>query len=220
MDTTIKDATNDDLKAIAACHIAAFPNSFTSKLGINFVSNMMRWYLSGKNKVIFWINEDGKCIGYCGGYVMDGSDAYGATSGMTQFGFNSAVIALMLRPWLLFHPELLSKYKFIWTNILRKLKLKKSTKTGIIAPPHQLNPEKKLQAGLVVIGVMPSLHKKGIGSLLIKEFENRTYAMGARFFSLSVRQENAKAIQSYERNGWKITVEEGKVSYIMTKTID
>lgn len=219
MNVTINNATFNDLNAIAKCHIAAFPQSLASKLGVNFVSNMLRWYLSGKNKMIFWISENGSCVGYCGGYVLDGSDAYGATSGMTQFGFNSAIKAIILRPWLLLHPELTSKYKFIWINVLRKLKLVKSNKPVTSSPVQHLNKQKKLQAGLVVIGVMPRLHKKGIGSLLIKEFESRAYQMGARFLSLSVRQQNNKAIRAYQRNGWSIAVSEGTVSYIMIKNL-
>jgi hypothetical protein len=59
----IKYATENDLTKIAACHIAAFPESFSSKLGINFVSNMMKWYLSSTNKFLFFIEDDKMVLG-------------------------------------------------------------------------------------------------------------------------------------------------------------
>ncbi len=220
MNLIIKTATEADLKKIAQCHQAAFSGSLTAKLGINFIASMLRWYLSGANKFLYWMEEDGKCIGYCGGYVMDGSDIYGASSGMSQFGFNSAIKAMLLRPWLFFHPEVLSKYQFIWTNVKRRIRKiigQQPTKQAA-TKAQMLNKNEKLQAGLVVIGVLPSLHKKGIGSLLIKEFEERVQKMGATFLSLSVRKKNEKGIAAYRRNGWEIETDEGP-SYIMTKTL-
>lgn len=216
----IKDAQAGDLKKIARCHKAAFPDSLTSLLGLGFISDMLKWYLSGSNKFLYWIEENGKCIGYCGGYLMDGRDAYGASSGMTQFGFNSALRSMVLRPWLFFHPEILAKYKFIWTNIKRRL-IKQPAITKQENPTHPVTKTSNtpLQAGLVVIGVSPELHKKGIGTLLQQEFESRAVKMGATMLSLSVRKVNSKAIASYQRNGWKITDENGP-SHIMTKYVN
>lgn len=215
----IKDAKADDLKTIARCHKAAFPDSLTSLLGIGFITDMLKWYLSGSNKFLYWIEENGKCIGYCGGYLMDGRDAYGASSGMTQFGFNSALRAMIFRPWLFLHPEILAKYKFIWTNIKRRLIKQPAT----VKPENTKSPSSiggnQLQAGLVVIGVSPELHKKGLGTLLQQEFERRALKMGATLLSLSVRKVNNKAISSYQRNGWNITDENGP-SHIMTKRIN
>lgn len=220
MEYKIKDANEGDLKKIAACHRSAFPESLTSKLGLDFISNMFKWYLSGSNKFLYWIEENDKCIGYCGGYVMDGTDAYGASSGMTQFGFNSAIRALLMRPWLFFHPEVLSKYKFIWTNVKRRIKKLAGAKPDkpVVLKAQTLNTSNVLQAGLVIIGVSPSLHKKGIGSLLQEEFERRAKEKGAALLSLSVRRNNDKAISSYKRNGWEIKADEGP-SYLMIKNI-
>lgn len=220
MNYEIKSASEADLQKIAYCHKAAFPGSLTSRLGVAFISDMLKWYLSGPNKFLFWIEQDNTCIGYCGGYVMDGSDAYGASSGMTQFGFNSAIRALALRPWLLLHPEVVSKYAFILTNLKRRLKKLFGMREKKQAPSkaQTLNKSSELQAGLVVIGVSPSLHKKGIGSLLQVEFERRARSFNATLLSLSVRKNNAKAISSYERNGWVIKAEEGP-SYLMLKSI-
>ena len=212
----IKPATKEDLNTIAQCHIAAFPKSVVSLFGISFVSQMLQWYLSAPNKFLFWIEEDNKCIGYCGGLVMDGSDAYGSASGMTQFGFGAATKVMLLKPWLFFHPEIRARYPFIITNVKRKLKkIMGHTEKPISIKPIEPN-NTGLTAGLVVIGVYPSHQKKGIGSLLQQEFERNAKQLGASKMQLSVRVENVQAISSYKRNGWNI-VEDQKISYLMTK---
>ncbi|MES2780141.1 MAG: GNAT family N-acetyltransferase, partial [Bacteroidota bacterium] len=78
--------------------------------------------------------------------------------------------------------------------------------------------EQLLTAGLVVIGVLPTLQQKGLGTLLQQEFERKAREMGAQQLQLSVRKNNNTAIRSYERNGYIIT-EETTPSYVMTKKL-
>lgn len=215
MESKINYATFNDLKKIAQCHIDAFPDSLSSKLGVNFVAKMFTWYLSGKNKFLFFTQESNRVEGYCGGYLVDGSDNYGASSGMMQTGFQSAVIGLAKKPWLLFHPELLKRYKFIFINILRKFHIKNEKPLSVQLPNLKNEP---LTAGLVVIGVRPNLQQKGLGTLLQQEFERKAKEMGAEQLQLSVRTQNEKAIRSYKRNGYEIT-EETSTSYIMIKPL-
>lgn len=215
----IQTATPKDLTQIAICHREAFPNSVTSLFGIPFISQMLGWYLSAPNKFLFWIEENGNCIGYCGGYIMDGSDGHGSATGMTQFGFNAAFKIMLRKPWLFFHPEIRGRYPFIIANIKRKLNktlgIKQKNKQPLTESKKR---NEELTAGLVVIGVSPAMHKKGIGSLLQQEFERRAKQSGATCMELSVRVENAAAIASYQRNGWTIK-DNQKISYLMTKNI-
>jgi ribosomal protein S18 acetylase RimI-like enzyme len=214
----IQTATSKDLTQIAICHREAFPNSVTSLFGIPFISQMLGWYLSAPNKFLFWMEEDAKCIGYCGGYIMDGSDGHGSATGMTQFGFNAAFKIMLRKPWLFFHPEIRGRYPFIVSNIKRKFKKTIGIKENINPTTSKSKERNELTAGLVVIGVSPALHKKGIGSLLQQEFERRAKQSGATRMELSVRIENAGAISSYKRNGWTIEEDQG-ISYLMTKNI-
>lgn len=213
----IKTATTADLSQIAACHVEAFPDSVTSLLGTSVVQGMLQWYLSAPNKFLFWIEASGKCIGYCGGLVIDGTDAYGSASGMSQFGFAHAVKAFLRKPWLLLHPEIRSRYPFILTNISRKLKSLISSPEHTPHTPQTETPSEVL-AGLVVIGVTPAYHKKGIGSLLQQEFERIAKQKGAVQMQLSVRKNNQQAIDSYRRNGWEIALDQG-VSFGMKKSL-
>lgn len=213
----LKDATADDLKKIAECHIDAFPESVTSLLGKKFVTRMLQWYLSDSNKFLFWIEMNESCIGYCGGYIRKDSDPYGSATGMSQFGFSEAVSVILRKPWLAFHPEIRSRYSFIYSNLKHKIFQQKKSQQKIATKPHQAT-EQIPTAGLVVIGVHHTWLKKGIGTLLQQEFERKAISMGAKRLQLSVRKNNEQAIRSYKRNGYHIDSESGP-SYVMTKLV-
>lgn len=215
MNFSCKQALSIDLNKIADCHMKAFPESVPVLLGKSFVVEMLQWYLSAPNKFLYWIEENNQCIGYCGGYVKNEHDAYGAASGMTQFGFNAALKAIIRKPWLAFHPEIRSRYAFIFTNIKRKIFTKKNIHiTNSHKPIEHTVPLKT--AGLIVIGVHPLWQKKGVGSVMLQEFELYAKKLNAEMMQLSVRKNNQKAILSYERNGW-IVAEEHGISYLMKK---
>ncbi|MES2559923.1 MAG: GNAT family N-acetyltransferase [Bacteroidota bacterium] len=213
--STILYADHTAIRKIARCHIAAFPETLSSKLGLDFVCAMMQWYLSAPNKFLFYVEENEMVQGYCGGFIIDGSDAFGSGSGMTQFGFNSAILSFMRKPWLLFHPEVRNKYAFILTNIKRKLGFIKEQPAVTTKPAMK---EQPLTAGLVVIGVLPALQQKGLGTFLQQEFERKAKEMGALQLQLSVRKNNDNAIRSYQRNGFHISTETGP-SYVMVKDL-
>ncbi len=197
----LKTSTANDLPAIARCHRAAFPRSLATALGQRYTAHMLSWYLSSEKTFIFHIEtETGRCAGYCGGLVNDGTLGTGSASGMAQHSFKAAVWAFLTHPWVFFHPEVRAKWPVLWRNLLMKLGLR----SRVHATPEQraakaLDP----QVGLVVIGVDPAFQGKGYGSQLLREFERRAVeGYGIHKLQLSVLANNAQAIRAYERNGW------------------
>lgn len=192
-------STHSDLLNIAACHRSAFPKSFSSQLGKNYVAKMLSWYLESGKSFLFHLEENGKIVGYCGSIISDGTLATGAASGMTQHAFNDAIKAMLIRPWLLFHPEVTKRYAFLWRNI--------KTKLGLYKPQRSTKEKQALQKephiGLVVIGVDATYHGKGFGSKILQEFEQRASQYNIKRFQLTVKSNNDKAIRAYSRNGWK-----------------
>lgn len=201
----VKNASEADLPSIAKCHRSAFPKSLSSAMGHEYVTHMLAWYLASDKTFLFFLEQDGECVGYCGGLLVDGKAPSGSASGMTQFSFSSAVKAILMRPWLFFHPEFLSKYKFIWKNLRarfqRERKSEPHTGTQSLQPPH---------VGLVVIGVDAKHHGKGFGSHLLRRFEGIALSKGFKYLMLTVLSNNDQAIRSYERNGWRISEVKGK----------
>jgi ribosomal protein S18 acetylase RimI-like enzyme len=196
MNLIIKAASFHDLSKIAHCHCVAFPTSLASALGEDYVRFMTGWYISTSNTFLFFAEEEGRCIGYCGG-MMKTIWGIGSASSMAQYSFNAAVKAFMKRPWLLFHREIRKKYQFILKNLFSKIFRKKNEgDTTVVFEPY---------VGLVVIGVDPAYQGRGYGSALLQEFEKITHQKGLKKMILTVKSDNVGAIKSYIKNGWVIT---------------
>lgn len=191
--------TTRDLKNIVECHKSAFPNALSSKMGNTFISKMMEWYITSDRGILFHIeNKNKEIIGYCGGIITKQKGLHGAVTSISQYSFNTFLISYLIRPWLIFHPENIKKITYIQRNIIVKLGLNK---------PEEIN---KIEdfipfMGLVVIGLRKDNQGKGIGGILLNEFENIAKNNNEiKKISLSVKLQNINAIKAYSKNGWKI----------------
>jgi GNAT superfamily N-acetyltransferase len=189
---------------VADCHMAAFPGSISARLGRSYCSRMLSWYIESERGLLFHIIEGGKVLGYCGGIINRNPGLHGSATSMTQHTFNSLLFNLLLRPWLILHPDIRSKYPLIAKNI--RLRFTKNAAKNL-EPPLTDNKAFIPSIGLVVIGVLPNYQGKGLGSLLLREFESRALKEGFRKVHLSVRKDNYQAITAYKRNGWVVSNE-------------
>jgi GNAT superfamily N-acetyltransferase len=190
-----------DLKKMAKCHKSAFPNSLSSKLGILFIKKMLSWYIIDQRGVIFHISENNRIIGYCGGIIFKEAGLSGAATSITQFCFKTLIFSYILRPWLIFHSDNFKRISFIKRNVFLKMGLVKNENSNynIISSPK--TPFQPL-LGLVVIGVDSKFQGKGIGSVLLMEFERLAKIDKVHKIYLSVKSKNIQAIKVYEKNGW------------------
>jgi ribosomal protein S18 acetylase RimI-like enzyme len=202
----ISQATVQDLPRLARCHRKAFAHALSSMMGQRYVEKMLEWYLVDARAFMFFVEDNGECLGYCGGLKHDGVTRVGSASSMIQHSFNKALLVFLYRPWLLVHPEFRSKYRLAARNVWKKIR----KLFGKEKPMPVVIGETKPHAGLIVIGVDPAWQGKGLGSMLLKEFERQAELAGFRNLQLTVRSDNRQAIASYERNGWEITKTEGK----------
>jgi GNAT superfamily N-acetyltransferase len=191
-----------DLKNIATCHRLAFPDSYASKLGEKYCMKMFEWYIDSNNGLLFHLlNEKGICIGYCGSIINDGKLDAGSSSSIMQYSYRQGIKSLCIRPWLIFHSEVIANYKLIQKNIFVKLGLKKHARTPVSKEKMSSNPH----MGLVVIGVRAKMQGKGIGGHLLKELEKRTNDFGIKKMKLTVEEYNKTALKAYIKNGWEIS---------------
>jgi len=214
MNSSIKiiQPVHADLVRIAQCHRKAFPDTLSTAMGQAYVEKMLEWYLVDDRAFIFFLEESGKCIGYCGGLKYDGKSPVGSASSMIQHSYHAAVSAMLRKPWLFVHPEFLKKYRLAFKNLWRRMLSsvglpKKIASVSSTIPPH---------TGLIVIGVDPAHQGKGYGGMMLSEFERLSNKFGYYHLMLTVRTNNEQAIKSYQRNGWSIT-QSGKGSTTMEK---
>ena len=125
-DYTVKYATVNDIPLIAECHLKAFKKTLPARLGKKYIAKMFEWYVVADDRFLFYIAENNKCIGYCGGFVMNAKGKAGSATSMIQYSFEHAVRALVFRPWLWFSSELSDNRKLIIKNIKRKIFRKKN----------------------------------------------------------------------------------------------
>jgi ribosomal protein S18 acetylase RimI-like enzyme len=192
----LQQTSLEHLDNIAACHMLCFPYSLGTKLGRRYTKKSLEWFLANDNRFLFHVKCGNKIVGYCGGfkasYLGDGS-----TSGMMQYAMREAFYAVIKKPYLLFHKDLVKRYHLISKNILRKIF--KYTKTNTTATA--VNNSK---IGLVVIGVHPEYRGKGCFELLMRQFEEECRKRNATNITLSVKSTNARAIAAYKKMGWQI----------------
>lgn len=191
-----------NIPSIANCHVACFPNSLSGKLGLKYVIKTFEWFLAENNRFLFHIENEGKVVGYCGGFISRGLGD-GSSSGMLQHAFKEAVIGIIKKPWLAFHPEVRAMYPFVFRNVQNFFSTKKKSFT-----PAQENQGKL--SGLVVIGVHPQYRGTGIFDGLMLHFFEESKRLGAIGSKLSVKRTNARGINAYKKFDWEIIEEHDK----------
>ncbi len=163
---------------------------------------MLSWYVSNERGIMFHVMENNKIIGYSGGIITKQIGLPGAATSITQHSFRTFVTSFLTRPWLIFHSENLKRISFIKRNLMYKLGVKKIVSTKVEPQPVDF----RSFWGLVVIGVDPQYHGKGIGTKLLQEFERLAKIDRVQKIMLTVKSNNAKAIKSYTSNGWETGV--------------
>ena len=211
----IRYAEYSDLKIIAECHIQAFPDSFSAKLGLSYCKKMLEWYVSSEKGVLLFLrDQEDVCLGYCGGILNDGTLETGSSSSMIQYSFTQGLRALVIRPWLVVSKPMRSNYKLVFRNLSSKLGLKKIKRSDEVKSIMSSDP----YVGLVVIGVLREFRGKGYGSLLMYALEGHTRKLKYSKMTLSVNVENSAAIAAYKRNGW-VSISKQDGMFIMQKKV-
>ena len=101
----IKILRHNDLVNVAKIHIAAFPESLFTKLGLECVIRHYEWQLESPDKVYaVGAFNDEKILGYCFGGVFTM-----ALGGFLVRNKGLIIKRFILRPWLIFHPVFIKK---------------------------------------------------------------------------------------------------------------
>ncbi len=189
-----------EIKEIADCHILCFPDSLSSKLGMRYVAKSYDWFLAADNRFLLHVTDGKSIIGFCGGFIPQ-FNGDGSVSGMMQHAMKEAATGMLRKPWLFFNKEIIRFYPLIFKNIF-KVVFKSKTKKRQTGFSNEVI-EKR--TGLVAIGVHPAYRGKGIFEILMAGFEKKATEHGTNKITLSVKNDNERAINAYKKIGWQLS---------------
>lgn len=182
--------TRDDLAAVAALHLAAFPRAAVSRLGGGAARRYYDSLMSGPYGTVgLGAFEQGRLSGFC----FVGVRHIAETSYLRHH-------ALFLAWRIATHPWLLAE-AFIWSRIASGLQLLlRRSRPPAAAAPTERNSGRSY--GIQYLAVDPSCQGRGVGRHLLEASEELARQHGYEEIHLSVYLDNAKAIRLYERMGW------------------
>jgi len=189
----------EHLEAIADCHKRAFPHSTSTKLGLNYLIKMYKWYFEESNRFLFMIGSPSACLGFYGGIVNQKSSTMGSSSSLLQYTMGEAVRSILLNPGIIFQLQLQKKMPFVISNLIKKIRSQLFSKKAIHSVIYP-----KPYIGLVVIGVHPTYQGQGLGTKLLINLEDQAKTRGVFQLQLSVKKNNHQALKSYTKNGWSV----------------
>jgi len=180
----------DDLPQVTRIHIAAFPKSALGQLGKEAVRRYYKWQLQGPhNCVALGICQGKKLVGFCFAGIFRG-----AFSGFLRENRNFLIWRVLLRPWLISNPLFRERLTLALRSLFRRSVPVASTVMYV-----------KNSFGILSIAVDPAVQGLGYGKQLILEVERAAGERGFVHLHLTVRVDNYRAVNFYEKLGWRKT---------------
>jgi len=182
----IRKATNEDVKNISMLHKKVFDSSYFS---VHYPDKILDKYFSrllNSNDYCYVVADGDQNIF---GFLIGGYKTQKAVDDFMRENITAIVICMIKNP--IFILKGINKF-------INRLFLKSS--------------ESKTKLRLFLIGVDPTTAKKGIGTLLLSEFETAILKDGINLFGLYVRNDNIDAIEFYKRKGFQLEYERSDLS--------
>lgn len=170
----------NDIGQLTNVHAEVFPESRSTRLGRNYLASFYRWLVTPP---CFGIGafDNNTMIGF-----VVGTPEHYSRAQLRAVG-PALARAMVLRPWLLFDNGI----RFVLGNRLNRVRREA--------------PVAKVSDGgcvLLSIGVSAKATGAGVGSALMKGFEEAARERGFTHMRLSVLNSNARARRVYEKAGW------------------
>ena len=198
----IRQATLNDLPAIACVHRVCFPDSYSSQLSLfrspigggNLLESFYKEYMND-NPELFVVadDENSGIVGFCMGYYMDKDDQ------MQNF-LHKNRLRILWKTFLL----LLIGNKQAWNKILSRLKHKPDISDWTIVNDKYESMKNEERGDLLSVCVLPDCRGKGYAQGMMENYLDAMKKAGRKLCLLSVKKDNERAKQYYERNGFEL----------------
>jgi ribosomal protein S18 acetylase RimI-like enzyme len=171
MSTEIRPMLPDDVEAVTAIHLAAFPGFFLSFLGPRFLRQLYRAILIDEASIAYVATSSARVVGFVAGSGNDGFYRRAARRRSLQFGWAS-VGAVMRRP----------------STVRRLLR-------ALLSPPKTST----TGALLMSLAVDPTAQRSGAGRLLTRAFIEGARHRGAAAVVLTTDRVNNDEVNNFYR---------------------
>lgn len=201
----VRQAKLSDLSNIAAVHMKCFPDSFSTCLGGKLLEKFYSEYIKDVPE-LFLVCEDEKknIVGFCMGYYMEKNDY---SRSFLKHNFFSICFKFLGR--------LLCGDKRAWKKLKKNKDVKWVLKDEKI---HKIPNEKK--GDLLSICVLNTYRGKGYASDLINSYEQVLAKRGRKICILSVETDNGRGVGFYEKQGYTVYGEAGKIKRTYAKKLE
>lgn len=178
------------LPGMARCHLACFPEQFTSHMGLAYAEAHYRAFIKHPQGIGFAAVEQGsgRVVGLVAGGAPGIRDEF-LRSAKRQFRWT-----LLCK----FVTDRIVRGRVL-SAVLAKLRLR-----GISAIADNPVPEHEDGSSLLLVICVASEHRgSGLAKHLLGGFENACRSRGYKRMYLGVHADNARAIACYRANGWE-----------------
>lgn len=211
----IRQATTKDLDGIANVHAVCFPESYVTQLSKHkwlcgsLLPEFYREFMNDNPELFVVAEDENKVIvGFCMGYYMDKDDQ------MSNF-LHKNRIKVAIKSVLL----LLTGNKHAWNKITARIKHKSTVEDWTIVNDKYEHITNSDRGDLLSVCVLPDCRGKRYAQEMMDLYLKQMKDAGRKLCLLSVRQDNARAIKYYERNGFELYRTRGTEGYTFMKLL-
>jgi len=193
----VTEAQEVHIPGIAQCHIKSFPGRFMTEMGCHWLCALYLFFIKHRGGICrVAVDADGKVFG-----LAVGGDPH------IRDEFLSS--ALFRYPHLIF-------WKFLSKQLVRRVLLQELTgklrrKRAAAHSGDTKTPSAGIRSGnLLSICVLPGYKGTGVAGKLIESFQLACAAEGYERLTLSVFNENSRAMAFYKKHGWRQSGKSGE----------
>jgi ribosomal protein S18 acetylase RimI-like enzyme len=171
-----EDKLSAHISSIAAIHKKAYHNDhFTSKFAMPKLEEYYSYLIKNSDLPLIALSDQGDCVGF----IISGTTVYLGIQEFVRVNRTYLLGVMFRNPNFLIQKVYFKAYSFF----------KKSRPSSA-------------RFRLLSISVDPECQSTGVGGIMLKFFESKLASMNIESYGLSVRTNNARAVQFYINNGF------------------
>jgi ribosomal protein S18 acetylase RimI-like enzyme len=196
----LRPMLKEDVSQVAVLHSLVFPDYFLTHMGLPFLIRFYSHFLQRPGVAVVALDGE-KCVGYVAG--MSQQELF-----LSEF-YRKNLLPLTIT----------AAQRFLADPVIRKEIYKRAGRIRAVAKTvfRKRNSYSssdqvslaELSADLLGIGVLPTYRGLGIADALVSRFSKLLVEEGVRTITLTVFNNNSRAIRFYEKTGWNVIRSEG-----------